>query len=178
MKTIKLEKKTFKELINKTEIQNAVTELARQISEDFKNKPLVCICILKGAIYFFSDLTKKIELNLRTEFIELSSYKGEMASDEVKLLKDIQSSIKGKDILVVEDIMDTSKTLSFLIEHLKSKNPKSISICTLIDKRERRESDLKTDYTGFEIEEGFVVGYGMDCNELGRNLNDIYVLEK
>ncbi len=178
MKTIRLDKKTFRQLISNSEIQSAVSELARQISEDFKEKSLVCLCILKGAVYFFSDLTKKIELDLTTEFLELSSYKGQIDSQEVRLLKDIQNSIKGKDALIVEDIMDTSKTLNFLIEHIKSKKPKSISVCTLIDKRERRESDLKADYTGFEIEKGFVVGYGMDCNELGRNLNDIYVLDK
>lgn len=178
MKTVKLANKSFKELISKTEIQNAVSELAREISLDYKNKPLVCVCILKGAIYFFSDLTKQIKLDIGTEFVELSSYEGEMVSQEVTLLKGIKSNIRGNDVLIVEDIMDTSKTLNFLVEHLKSKNPKSISICTLIDKRERRETDLKADYTGFEIEKGFVVGYGMDYNEFGRNLEDIYVLDK
>lgn len=178
MNSIILDKKNFKKLINKAEIQGAVSELARQISEDYRGKTIICICILKGAVYFFSDLTKKIDLDIKTEFIELSSYEGALESNDVSLLKDIRSSIKGKDVLIVEDIMDTSKTLNFLIEHLESKNPRSIRICTLIDKRERRESDLKADYTGFEIEKGFVVGYGMDFNELGRNMDDIYVLEK
>ncbi|MGH7885032.1 MAG: hypoxanthine phosphoribosyltransferase [Thermodesulfobacteriota bacterium] len=178
MKSIILDKKNFKKLIDKAEIQSAVSELAREISEDFRGKTIICICILKGASYFFSDLTRKIDLDLKTEFVELSSYGGSTESDDVSLLKDIQCSIKGKDVLIVEDIMDTSKTLNFLIEHLESKHPRSVRICTLIDKRERRESDLKADYTGFEIEKGFVVGYGMDFNELGRNLDDIYVLEK
>lgn len=178
MKTFRIGKKNFSLLITKKEIENAVSELARQINEDYNGKSPTCICILKGGIYFFSDLTKKIDLNLKTEFIELSSYRGEFESGDITLLKDIQMSVKGKDILIIEDIMDTSKTLNFLIDHLKSKNPRSIKICTLIDKRERRETNLFADYTGFEIAEGFVIGYGMDYNENGRNLSDIYVFDK
>ena len=177
MNAIKIGKSSFKKLIDYSEIEGAVSELARQISEDLAGNPVLCICILKGGVYFFSELTQKLDLDIQTEFIELSSYEGKIKSKDVNLLKDITSSIKGKNVLIIEDIMDTSKTLQFLIEHLESKNPKSIKICTLIDKRERRESDLKSDYTGFEIEKGFVIGYGMDLNEQGRNLKDIYVLE-
>lgn len=178
MDSINIGKKVFSILITSKEIESAVSELARQIAEDYRGKSPVFICILKGATYFFSDLTKKLDMNLKTEFVELSSYKGGRESGDVSLIKDIQINVKGKDLLIIEDIMDTSKTLNFLVDHLNSKNPRSIKICALIDKRERRETNLVADYTGFEIAEGFVIGYGMDYNEYGRNLREIYVLDK
>lgn len=177
MKSLKIGRKSFSLFIENTEIQNAVSELARQINEDYKKRSPVFICILKGAVTFFSDLTRKLEIDPKTEFIELSSYRDGEESGKIEVLKDLNKNIKGKDVLIVEDIMDTSRTLNFLVDHLKSKNPKSLRICTLIDKRERRETSLNADYTGFEIAEGFVIGYGMDYNEHGRNLSDIYVLD-
>lgn len=178
LNSIKIENKLFEILINQNDIQKKITNLAESISKDYKNKEIVLICVLNGAFLFFGDLTKKLELrNIIIDFIQLSSYKGKTENSGIKLIKDINTDITGKDVVIIEDIIDTGNSLKFLNLHLLSKNPNSLKICTLINKVERRDYESQIDYVGFNLESGFIVGYGMDYMEKGRNLKDIYVLK-
>ncbi len=166
-----------KKYIDEEEIKRKVKELAEKISNDYRGKEVVLICVLKGASVFAVELALNMSINVRFEFIEVSSYSGTMSTGKIKLNKDISSSIEGKDVLVVEDIIDTGRTLSYLKDYLLSKGPNSLKICTLIDKKERRVVELDAQYTGFVIEDKFIVGYGLDYNEDYRNLNYIGVIE-
>ena len=158
-------------LIEEEKLQKRVKELAKQITKDYKDKEITLICILKGSTFFTVDLSKSIENALKIEFIQVSSYNdGTESSGNVVMKLDLKESIEGKDVIVVEDIIDTGRTLSYLMEYLKAKKPASIKLCTLLDKPERRVFDVKVDYVGFEIPDKFVVGYGLDFNELYRNL--------
>lgn len=158
-------------LIEEGKLQNRVKEIAKQITKDYKDKEITLICILKGSTFFTVDLSKSIDNPLKIEFIQVSSYNdGTESSGNVIMKLDLKESIEGKDVIVVEDIIDTGRTLSYLMEYLKGKNPASIKLCTLLDKPERRVFDVKVDYVGFEIPDKFVVGYGLDFNELYRNL--------
>ena len=151
-----------------------------KITEDFKNEnePLIVIGLLKGSIVFMADLIREIKLPLEIDFIEASSYgEGTQSSREVKILKDLRSTISGKNVLVVEDIIDSGFTLKKVLQILGSRNPKKISLCTLLDKPERREVEVDVQYVGFEIPNEFVVGYGLDFNENYRNLEYIGVAE-
>ena len=168
----------MKILIGKEEIQNRILELAKNINNDYGSKDITVICVLKGAAIFTVDLTKKLNSNINYEFIEISSYEGTNSTGKIKLNKDISSSITGKDVLIIEDIIDTGRTLSFLKEYILNKKPNSLKICTLIDKKEKRIIDVDIDYNGFVIEDKFIVGYGFDYNEKYRNLEDIYYMEK
>ncbi len=157
-------------LFNKEKIKSRVIELAAKIEEDYSGDVFV-IGILKGACVFASDLIREIDRNIQLDFISVSSYgKNTTTSGVVKLIKDLDNDIQGKDVIIVEDIVDTGLTLAYLKKLLTQRKPKSIKICTLLDKKCRRESEVSIDYVGFEIDDFFVVGYGIDYAEKYRNL--------
>ena len=165
-------------LITEEEIKEIVAELGKKITEDYKGKNLFLITVLKGAVVFLGDLMRAIEMPCEIEFMVLSSYgSGTTSTGSVKIVKDIDLPLEGKDVLIVEDILDTGFTLSFLVDLLKSRNPKSIEICTLLDKPDRRKVEISAKYTGRKIPDEFVVGYGLDYDEKYRNLPFIGVLK-
>lgn len=157
-------------LINETKLQKRIEEIAKQIMKDYEGQDLVFVCVLKGGVFFTIDLAKKIKNNIRFEFIEVSSYEGTESTGKIKLNKDITSSVEGQNVIIVEDIIDTGRTLNYLVEHLKEKNPKSIEICTLLSKPSRRIIELEVKYIGFQIDDLFVIGYGLDDEQNKRNL--------
>lgn len=165
-------------LFTKDQIATKVQEIASKINNDYNSDNLVMVCILRGSCYFYTDLTRLIDKQCFLEFMSVSSYKGTVSSGEVKINRDIGMPIEGKDVIIVEDIIDTGTTLSFLKKILAQRNPKSIKICALLDKPSRRKVEIKGDYIGFEIPDKFVVGYGLDYNQLYRNLPDIGVLKE
>ncbi|MDI3508825.1 MAG: hypoxanthine phosphoribosyltransferase [Clostridiales bacterium] len=164
-------------LLDEEQIKKRIKELGRDITEDYKNKDLLMIGVLKGAIVFFSDLIRAIDLPLTTDFIAVSSYgSSTKSSGIVRILKDLDEPVDGKDILIVEDIIDTGLTLHYLVDNIITRNPNSVKICCLLDKPERRLTEVDVDYVGFAIPDEFVVGYGLDYNERYRNLPNISVL--
>lgn len=166
-------------LISQEEIETKVVELAKKIEKDFENQEVLIVGVLKGAFVFVSDLVRNINLDLSLDFIAVSSYgMSTESSGVVKINKDIEMDLTGKNVIIVEDIIDTGLTLRYIKEYLSGKNAKSVSICTLLDKPSRRKCDVRVDYVGFEIEDLFIVGYGIDCKEKYRNLPYIaYVQE-
>lgn len=158
-------------------LQNRIAELAKQIDEDYKGKTIVVISVLKGAVFFTVDLVKKMKTPVELELMQVSSYEGTESTKKIKIKKDLDHSIEGKDVLIVEDIIDTGHTLKHLKEYLMTKKPNSLKLAVLADKKERREVDVKVDYTGFEIPNKFVIGYGFDYNEIGRNLPYVGYIE-
>lgn len=167
-----------KVLIDEQKLQARIDEIAKQIEEEYKNREIILICILKGSIFFTVDLARKIKEDIKLEFIRVSSYgEGTESTGEIKMKLDLKDSIQGKDVIVVEDIIDTGRTLSYLMEYLKMKKPNSIKLCALLDKPERRVKKVKVDYTGFQIPDKFVVGYGLDWDEKYRNLPYIGYIE-
>lgn len=160
----------LKVLINEEKLEKRIEELARQIEKDYEGKDIVFLGILKGSIPFMWELAKKVKNNVIFEFIEVSSYEGTESTGKVTLHKDIKQSIEGKDVLIIEDIIDTGRTLSFLLEHLKEKNPNSIKIATLLSKPSRRVINIDVNYIGFEIEDKFIIGFGLDDDQNRRNL--------
>ena len=165
-------------LITEEEIDRRVRELAAQISKDYEGRKIRMVGILKGASFFMCELAKRITVPVSIDFMQVSSYGGATESTgTVRIRKDLDESIEGLDVIIVEDIVDSGRTLAFLVDFLKSKGAKSIRYCTLLDKPERRVVDLKADYAGFEIPDQFVVGYGMDYNQEYRNLPYIGVVE-
>lgn len=165
-------------LISEEEIQNKVKELGKKITEDYRDKNLFLLGILKGAVPFMADIMRKIDLDLEYDFMDVSSYQGTRSLGEVRILKDIPTSIVGKDILIVEDIIDTGITLNYLTKVLKSRGANSIEIVTMLSKPSRRKVDLPVKYNGFEIEDNFVIGYGMDYDEKYRALPYIGILDE
>ncbi len=166
----------LKLLISAEEIAKRVKELAAQISQDYKGREVVFIGILKGAFIFLADLVRAVDLpQLEIDFVRLASYgKSDTSSGEVQITKDIELSIQGKDVIVVEDIVDTGYTLAYFRDVLKLHEPRSVKICCLIDKAERREIEMEIDYCGFKVPKGFLVGYGLDFAEKYRHLPGIY----
>lgn len=165
-------------LITEEEIDRRVRELAAQISKDYEGRKIRMVGILKGASFFMCELAKRITVPVSIDFMQVSSYGGATESTgTVRIRKDLDESIEGLDVIIVEDIVDSGRTLAFLGDFLKSKGAKSIRYCTLLDKPERRVVDLKADYAGFEIPDQFVVGYGMDYDQEYRNLPYIGVVE-
>lgn len=161
----------LKVLIDEKTLQEKIRELAEKIMKDYEGKDITFICILKGSALFTVDLAKKIKNNVRLEFIRVSSYgDSQVSSGKVTMKLDLQDSIEGREVIVIEDIIDTGRTLSYLRDYLKDKKPASLKICTLLDKKERREFDIEPDYTAFVIPDKFVVGYGLDDRENYRNL--------
>ena len=167
----------FIPVISEEEIKKQVQKTGALISEDYRGKNLVLAGILKGAFIFLADLTRCITIDHEIDMIGVSSYSGTSTTGSIRFTKEPDLDIKGKDILIVEDIVDTGRTLFALIEHLKSLCPSSIKICSLIDKHERRELELKVDYSCFRLEKGFIVGYGLDYNQKYRNLPAIFDLK-
>lgn len=165
-------------LLSEDQIQARVAELGAQIAIDLAGRKLTLVSVLKGSLPFMADLMRAIDLPLRIDLMEVSSYGGATteSSGLVRILKDLSSSIEGEDVLIVEDIIDTGLTLNYLVRYLRGKNPKSLRICTLLDKPARRLVEIEVDYTGFTIPDQFVVGYGLDYGELYRNLKFVGVL--
>ncbi len=164
-------------MISENEIKKKICETSLKISRDYKNKKLILIGILKGSFIFLSDLSRKISIDHEIDFIAASSYKGTSSTRELKITKDIELDINNKDVLLVEDIVDTGNTMSALIDLFKAFRPNSIKVCSLIDKHERREVSIKVNYSCFSLEKGFIVGYGLDYNEKYRHLPAIYDLK-
>ena len=159
------------------QIQEKVRELARTISQDYQDKEPILIGILNGVFMFFADLVRNLQVPVRIDFIRLASYGCESQSNgDVCMVKDVELDISGRDVIVVEDIVDSGHTLAFLRDHLKGKRCRSVRMCVLIDKHERREREIDVDYLGFHVQQGFLVGYGLDFNEQFRYLPDIYHL--
>jgi hypoxanthine phosphoribosyltransferase len=169
---------TGKPLFTVNQIQDKVKEIAEKISSDYEGKDLVVISILKGAFMFTSDLIKAIRTPLTIDFINVSSYMDTDTTEDVKVHCDIREDIRGRDVLLVEDIVDTGTTLNYVRERLLQREPGSIKICGLLNKKERRQVDLPIDYVGFEIPNVFVVGYGLDYNNKFRNLPYIAIFKK
>lgn len=169
----------LKVLLSRDQIQKRVVEIGAAITADFHGQPVILIGVLKGATIFLSDLARNIALDATFDFISVSSYGSEkQSSGEVKLNKDVDNSMEGKNVILVEDILDTGLTMSYLIKMLSAKKPKTLKIAGLLDKTSRRVVPIHADYVGFEIPDHFVVGYGMDAAERYRNLPDICVVEE
>jgi hypoxanthine phosphoribosyltransferase len=167
----------LKVLIRRARIQRRVVEVARAITRDFKGERVHLIGVLKGACIFLADLVREINLETSIDFIAVSSYgKGKQSSGQVRVLKDLDSSIQGLNVVVVEDILDTGVTLTYLLRVLKQRKPRVLKIAALLDKPSRRIKDVKGDYVGFTIPNDFVVGYGLDYAERYRNLKDVCIL--
>ncbi|MFZ5449462.1 MAG: hypoxanthine phosphoribosyltransferase [Thermodesulfobacteriota bacterium] len=166
-------------LITQAEISQRVAELGEQIGKDYAGRDLVMVGVLKGAFIFLADLVRALPYPVEVDFVRLRSYgAGTTSSGEVNITKDVESSLKDRDVLIVEDIVDTGITLAFLRNHLATHRPRSLKICCFIDKKERREVEIPLDYVGYTVEKGFLVGYGLDCGEQSRTLPEIFVIEK
>lgn len=166
-------------LIPEEKVEARIRELAAEISRDYEGREIRMVGILKGASFFMCELAKRITVPVSIDFMQVSSYGGKTESTgTVKIRKDLDDSIEGLDVMIVEDIIDSGRTLAFLGDFLKSKGAKSIRYCTLLDKPERRVVDLKADYSGFEIPNKFVIGYGMDYDQKYRNLPYIGVIDQ
>ena len=166
-------------LLTEEQVDKRIAELGKQISEDYKGKTIHMICILKGGAPFMCELAKRITVDVSLDFMSVSSYgAGTSSSGIVKIVKDLDEPLEGKDVIIVEDIIDSGRTLSHLIEIFKKRNPASIKICTLLDKPERRVvKDVNVDYVGFRVPDEFVVGYGLDYDQKYRNLPYIGVVK-
>ena len=165
-------------MLSEEEVNRRIQEIGDQISKDYAGKEVHLVCVLRGGSFFMCELSKRITVPVSFDFMSVSSYGSETkSSGVVKIVKDLDEPLDGKEVIIVEDIVDSGRTLSYLIEILEKRGPKSISICTLLDKPERRVADVKVDYTGFAIPDEFVVGYGLDYDQKYRNLPYIGVVE-
>ena len=165
-------------MLSQEEIENKVTELAKQIEKDYEGQDLLLVGILKGASVFVADLMRKINLNVNIDFMSVSSYgSGTVSSGTVKISKDLDVDIKDKNVLIVEDIIDSGITLRNLYDTLMTREPRSLKLCTLLNKPARKKVDVNVDYVGFVIEDKFIVGYGIDYDEKYRNLPYIAIVE-
>jgi len=168
----------LKILISRDEIAKAVDRLTSEIKRDYQDKQPLLIGVLKGSFMFMADLIRRLDLPLELDFIRLSSYgAARESSGKVRVVQGVKTPVKGRDVLVIEDIVDTGITISFLLDYLKKKQPASLKLCTLTDKPSRRRVLVPIDYRGFTVPSKFIVGYGLDLNQRFRNLPDIYVLE-
>lgn len=165
-------------IINEEEIAKRVKELGKQITKEYRGRELLVVGILKGCMLFLSDLIRTIDLPLTTDFMVVSSYGSTTkSSGVVRILKDLEREIEDKDVLIVEDIVDTGLTLSYLIELFKTRNPRSVKVCSLLDKPDRRKVEVDIEYVGFKVPDEFVVGYGLDYLEIYRNLPFVCILK-
>ncbi len=167
-----------KVLISNEEVEKRIKELADQINKDYAGKQLTLLCILKGSVFFTTALAKHLAPDTELEFIEVSSYGSGTTPGDIKMLKDTRDSIANKDVLIVEDIIDSGRTLKYLVDMLRNRKPSSLELCTLLSKPERRKVDIDVKYFGFEVPNKFVVGYGMDVDEVFRNLDYIGYIEE
>ena len=165
-------------MLPEEKVNQRIAELGEEISREFEGEPVHLICILKGSVFFTCELAKRITVPVTMDFMTVSSYgSGTTSSGNVKIKKDLDEDIAGKNVVVIEDIIDTGRTLACLLGILKERNPKKLKLCTLLDKPDRRIADVSVDYTGFEIPDEFVVGYGLDYDQRYRNLPYVGVLD-
>jgi len=165
-------------IISEEDIREKIKELGKKISEDYKGKKILVVSLLKGSFVFTSDLVRAIEVPVQIEFMTTSSYgHNEESSGNVNILSDLKAEIEGRDVLIVDDIMDTGLTMKSIIEHLKVKNPNSIKSCVMLDKPDRREADITPDYIGYSIPDIFIAGYGLNYGDYYRNIPYIFVFE-
>ena len=168
----------IKVLLSEEEVDSRIKQIAAKVSKDYAGKEIHLICVLKGGVFFTCELAKRITVPVSLDFMSVSSYGDDTkSSGVVKIVKDLDQPLEGKDVLIVEDIIDSGNTLSKLIPMLKDRNPASIKVTTLLDKPDRREVDMNVDYVGFEIEDKFVVGYGLDYDQSYRDLPYIGIVE-
>ncbi len=174
-----LEKDIAKILITREQLQARIVELGAELSRDYAGKDLLLVCILKGGVLFLTDLIRVVTIPHAIDFMAISSYGGTRleSSGVVRILMDLNSNIENRNVLIVEDIVDTGRTLQYITENLKTRNPASLKICTLLNKPSRREVPVRLDYVGFDVSNEFVVGYGLDYNEIYRNLSFVGVLK-
>lgn len=166
-------------LISEEEVERRIRELADQITKDYEGKEVHLICVLKGSVFFTCELAKRIDLPVTIDFMSVSSYGNQTESTgRVKIVKDLDESIEGKDVLIIEDIIDSGRTLSYLMDMMRVRKPASLKLITLLDKPDRRVTDVEVDYTGFVIPDEFVVGYGLDYSQKYRNLPYIGVIKE
>ena len=171
-------KENIRVLISEADVDKKIEEIGKAISERYAGKTVHLICVLKGGAFFMCELAKRITVPVSMDFMAVSSYgSGTTSSGSIKMIKDLDESIEGKDVIIVEDIIDSGRTLDKLMELLKTRGPKSLAVCTLLDKPDRRVVDVKVDYTCFNIPDEFVVGYGLDYDQKYRNLPYIGVVE-
>lgn len=165
-------------LLTEEEVDRKIQEIGEQISKDYAGEQVHLVCVLRGGAFFMCELAKRITVPVSLDFMSVSSYGGDTkSSGVVKIVKDLDDSLAGKNVIVVEDIVDSGRTLSYLLEMLKDRGPKSMRLCTLLDKPDRRVVDVQVDYTGFQIPDEFVVGYGLDYDQKYRNLPYIGIVE-
>ena len=168
----------IKVLVSEQDVDARIEQLGRQISEDYAGKQVHLICILKGGVFFMCELAKRITVPVSMDFMSVSSYgDGTTSSGIVKIAKDLDESLEGKEVIIVEDIIDSGRTLYYLMEVLQQRKPNSMKLCTLLDKPERRVKEVKVDYVGFNIPDEFVVGYGLDYAQKYRNLPFVGIVE-
>lgn len=173
-----MEKHHINVLLSEEEVDKKIQELGEQISKDYEGKEVHLVCVLKGGSFFMCELAKRISVPVSLDFMSVSSYGSDTKSSGiVKIVKDLDEPLVGKDVIVVEDIIDSGRTLSYLLEMLKDRKPASLKLCTLLDKPDRRVVDVKIDYTAFQVPDEFVVGYGLDYDQKYRNLPYIGVVE-
>ena len=171
-------KENIRVMISEEDVDRRIAEMAAAISRDYEGGSVHLICILKGSVFFTCELAKRITSPVEIEFMSVSSYgSGTSSSGVVRIVNDLGTSIEGKNVLVIEDIIDSGRTLSYLLENLKTRNPKTLRLCTLLDKPDRRVVDVNVDYVGFVIPDEFVVGYGLDYDQKYRNLPYIGFVE-
>jgi hypoxanthine phosphoribosyltransferase len=164
-------------VLKKDEIDKLVSEVAQKISSDYQDRELVLIAVLKGAFMFLSDLARRLTIPAQIDFLRVASYGvNSSSSGKIQFTKEIEVNIRDKDVLIIEDIIDTGLSMRFILDHLKSLEPKTLKVCVLIDKYERREADITIDYGCHTLEKGFLVGYGLDYAEKYRNLPEVYQL--
>ena len=169
---------TVRVLLTEEEVDKRIAEIAESINKDYEGEQIHLICVLRGGVFFTCELSKRLNIPVSMDFMSVSSYGASTkSSGVVKIVKDLDEEIEGKNVLVVEDIIDSGRTLSYLLEYLKNRNPKSLKLCTLLDKPERRVVEVNVDYTCFHIPDEFVVGYGLDYAQKYRNLPYIGVVE-
>ena len=171
---MKIKELEFKKFISEADVQKKVKALAKQINADYKDKTPVFLPILNGSFMFASDLVKEVSIPCRVSFVKVSSYQGTQTTGQLKTLIGLEESSFNQDLIIIEDIVDTGLTLQKIVEELRSLGTKSVEVVSLLRKKQAREKNMETKYVGFEIEEEFVVGYGLDYDGLGRNLKDIY----
>ena len=173
-----MERMFGKPLITQRQIEKRIQELGTKITADYEGKDLVMVCLLKGAYVFFADLVRNVHIPVDVDFMMVSTYGARTSSSGVvKIISDLSSSIKGKDVLLVEDIVDSGLTLSYLYKTIKAKDPRSLKLCALLDKVERRKHEIPIDYIGFTVPNKYVIGYGLDYQDRYRNLPYIAVLD-
>ena len=175
---IKLHDKNFRVLISAEEIDKAVTRVAEQLDERYKGRTPIFLGVLSGSFLFLADLVRKVHFDSQMAFVKISSYVGTESSGKITQQFGVDFVIEGRDIIIVEDIVETGHSMTYLLDYLKAKNPASITICTLFFKPEKFLYEYKIDYTALSIGNEFIVGYGLDYNQLGRNLKDIYVIDE